>query len=135
MRFEAIDGMKRRGVGVCALALLVLAAGAWLQTTESDAARRCAPVVTGTGPGLTKASVLILSGRVDCEKSRKVIFKALSTTSYKSRQINGWDCESTTRASSNDLYGARCTTQGEREEETIKSTVPHRCHGCDGIRN
>lgn len=64
----------------------------------------------------------------------RVIYRALSTSPYKSKQINGWDCETTTKGRSG-VYGARCTTQGEKEEEIIKSTVPQRCPGCDGIRD
>ena len=135
MRSEAIGNAKRWGLAVCACALLALCMGAWLQATESEAgARRCAPVVTKTGPGYTQASVLIVDGRVDCEKSRKVIYEALSTSSYKSKTINGWDCESTQKGRSG-VFGARCTTEGEKELETIKSTVPQRCPGCDGIRD
>ena len=122
----------RLGVLLCALAL---GAGAWLQATESDAAsRRCAPVVTAAGPGFTQASVLIVSGRVDCEKSRKAIFRALSTTPYRSRTIEGWDCGSSARAGSG-VYGARCTREGEKGEEVIKSTLPQRCPACHKIRD
>ena len=88
----AADGFSGWASSLCALAL---GAVAWLQAAESDAAsRRCAPVVTAAGPGFTQASVLIVSGRVDCEKSRKAIFRALSTTPYESRPIEGWDCRS-----------------------------------------
>jgi hypothetical protein len=117
---------------LCALALV---AGAWLQATESDAAsRRCAPVVTAAGPGFTQAAVVIVSGRVDCEKSRKAIFRALSTTPYESRRIEGWDCRSSARGSSG-VYGARCTREGEKGEEVIKSTLPRRCPGCHKTRD
>ena len=116
-------------------ALLALLVGLSFEAETSAAARHCAPVVTNAGPGLTKATVIIVDGRVDCEKSRKVIFKALSATSYKHRTINGWDCESTKRASASQLFGARCTTEGDVEIETIKSTVPHRCPDCNGIKN
>ena len=116
----------------CALAV---GAAAWLQAADSDAAgRRCAPVVTAAGPGFTQASVLIVSGRVDCEKSRKVIFKALSTTRYKSRTIEGWRCRSSAKGGSG-VYGARCTMQGEKDEEVIKSTLPQRCPACHKTRD
>jgi hypothetical protein len=135
MRLEANDGVRRLGIGVGACVLLMVAIGAWLNATESDAAaRHCAPVVTNVGPGFTKASVLIVSGRVDCQKSRKVIFRALSTTAYESTQINGWNCKSASKGGSG-VYGARCTTEGEKGEEVIKSTVPERCPGCDNIRD
>jgi hypothetical protein len=123
---------SRLGVLICALAIGV---GALLQAAESDAAsRRCAPVVTAAGPGFTQASVLIVSGRVDCEKSRKAIFKALSTTPYKSRTVEGWDCSSSARGGSG-VYGARCTREGEKGEETIKSTLPQRCPACHKTRD
>jgi hypothetical protein len=117
------------------LSVLALAALACLQATESDAAgRRCAPVVTAAGPGFTQASVLIVSGRVDCEKARKAIFKALSTTPYESRRIEGWDCKSSARGGSG-VYGARCTREGEKGEEVIKSTLPQRCPTCHKTRD
>ena len=123
---------SRLGVLLCVLAL---GAGAWLQATESDAAgRRCAPVVTAAGPGFTQASVLIVSGRVDCEKSRKAIFRALSTTPYESRTIEGWNCRSSARGGSG-VYGARCTREGEKGEEVIKSTLPRRCPACHKTRD
>ena len=121
---------------LCAL-LCVLALGvvACLQATESDAAiRRCAPVVTAAGPGFSQASVLIVSGRVDCEKSRKAIFRALSTTPYESRTIEGWNCRSSARGGSG-VYGARCTRQGEKDEEVIRSTLPQRCSACHKTRD
>jgi hypothetical protein len=122
-------------LGVC-LCVLALGLGAcWLHATDSDAAsRRCAPVVTNAGPGFTMASVLIVSGRVDCEKSRRVIFKALSTAPYESRRIEGWDCGSSARGGSG-VYGARCTREGEKGEEVIKSTRPQRCPGCHKVRD
>lgn len=123
---------SRLGVLLC---LLALAAIACLQATESDAAgRRCAPVVTAAGPGFTQASVLIVSGRVDCEKSRKAIFRALSTTPYMGRAIEGWSCRSSGRGGSG-VYGARCTKQGEKGEEVIKSTLPQRCPNCHKTRD
>jgi hypothetical protein len=135
LRIEAIDRAKRWGVSVSACVLVGLAACAWLQVADADASvRHCAPVVSKTGPGFTKASVVIVTGRVDCQKSRKVIFEALSTASYKSKQINGWDCQSTGKGGSG-VYGARCSTQGEKGEEVIKSTVPEHCGGCDNIRD
>jgi hypothetical protein len=123
---------SRPGVLLCALALGL---GAWLQAAESDAAaRRCAPVVTAAGPGFTQASVLIVNGRVDCEKSRKAIFKALSTTPYRSRTIEGWNCRSTAKGGSG-VYGARCTRRGEKDEEVIKSSLPQRCPACHKTRD
>jgi hypothetical protein len=92
-------------------------------------------VVTKEGPGFTKASVLIVAGRVDCEKSRKVIWQALSPKRYKHRRIAGWDCASTARASASGLFGASCEAEGERGREVIKSTTPHRCPDCDSVRN
>ena len=118
----------------CAGALLAVAGGACLRPAESGAASlRCAPVVTGAGPGLTKAWVWIVSGRVDCEKSREVIFKALSTSPYEEMQIKGWACKSTDRGGSG-VWGARCTRDGERGEEVIRSTLPRRCPRCRKIR-
>jgi hypothetical protein len=117
------------------LCVLALGAVAWLQAPEADAAgRRCAPVVTAAGPGFTQASVLIVTGRVDCEKSRKAIFRALSTTPYESRTIEGWHCRSSARGGSG-VYGARCTREGEKGEEVIKSTLPQRCPGCHKTRD
>ena len=124
---------KRLGSASRACALLVLgltpAAGG-----TSSAARRCSPVVTAAGPGLTQATVLIVAGRTDCEKSRKVIFRALSTTRYESKTINGWDCASAAKGGSG-VFGARCTTEGEKGEEVIKSTLPQRCPGCHKTRD
>jgi hypothetical protein len=125
---------KRLGIGVCACALLVLGLSAWLRAEESSAARRCSPVVTGAGPGFTQATVLIVTGRTDCEKSRKVIFRALSTSRYESKTINGWDCASAAKGGSG-VFGARCTTEGEKGEEVIKSTLPQRCPGCHKTRD
>ena len=122
------------GSGICACALLVLGLSAWLHVGESAAARHCSPVVTGAGPGFTQASVLIVTGRTDCEKSRKVIFKALSTSPYASRLVNGWNCASTARGGSG-VYGARCTTEGEKGEEVIKSTLPRPCPSCHKPRD
>ena len=122
----------RPGVLLCALAL---GAGVWLQAADSEAAgRRCAPVVTAAGPGFTQASVLIVTGRVDCEKSRKAIFRALSTTFFESRTIEGWNCGSSARGGSG-VYGARCTREGEKGEEVIKSTLPQRCPTCHKTRD
>ena len=134
MELEASAALKRWGIGICACALVVLGLSAWLQADNSAAARRCAPIVTTTGPGFTQASVLIVTGRTDCEKSRKVISAALSTTSYKKKLVNGWQCASTAKGRSG-VYGARCTTEGEKGEEVIKSTVPQRCPGCDKARD
>jgi hypothetical protein len=122
-------------LGIC-LCVFALGLGAcWLQAADSDAAsRRCAPVVTNAGPGFTMASVLIVSGRVDCEKSRRVIFKALSTVAYESRRIEGWDCGSSAKGGTG-VYGARCTREGEKGEEVIKSTLPQRCPGCHKVRD
>jgi hypothetical protein len=123
---------SRPGILLCVLAL---GAVACLQATEAGAAgRRCAPVVTAAGPGFTQASVLIVSGRVDCEKSRKAIFRALSTAPYESRTIEGWDCGSSARGGSG-VYGARCTREGEKGEEVIKSTLPQRCPACHKTRD
>jgi hypothetical protein len=107
---------------------------AWLQADQSAAALHCAPVVTGAGPGFSQATVLIVTGRTDCEKSRKVIYAALSTVSYKSKPVNGWYCASTARGDSG-VYGARCTTEGEKGEVVIKSTIPQRCPGCHKTRD
>ena len=62
------------------------------------------------------AIVLIVTGRTDCEKSRKVIFRALSNTRYESKAINGWHCASSAKGGSG-VYGARCTTEGEKGED------------------
>lgn len=96
--------------------------------------RHCSPVVTNLGPGYSKATVLIVTGRTDCEKSRRVIFKALSLTGYGHRQIEGWDCSST-GAGGTGVHGASCTTEGEKGEERIRSTVPQRCPGCDKVKD
>jgi hypothetical protein len=125
---------KRWGIGICACMLLILGSSAWLGAEESSAARRCSPVVTGAGPGFTQATVLIVTGRTDCEKSRKVIFRALSTTRYESKSIDGWHCASAAKGGSG-VYGARCTTEGEKGEEAIKSTLPQRCPGCHKARD
>ena len=130
----AAGAAKRLGIGACACVLLILGLSAGLRAEESSAARRCSPVVTGAGPGFTQATVLIVTGRTDCEKSRKVIFRALSTTRYESRAINGWHCASSARGGSG-VYGARCTTEGEKGEEAIKSTLPQRCPGCHKARD
>jgi hypothetical protein len=126
----------RRPAAVAAVVALALAAGLSQQPGSSAASglRYCSPVVTNTGPGYSKASVYILTGRTDCEKARPVIWQALSPSSYKKRQIAGWSCASTSRAGKADLYGARCERNGPEEYEAIKSTVPHRCGDCDGIR-
>jgi hypothetical protein len=130
----AVAAAKRWGVGVCACALLLLGLSAWLRADESSAARYCSPVVTVAGPGFTQASVLIVTGRTDCEKSRKVVFRALSTIPYESRAINGWQCASAAKGGSG-VYGARCTTEGEKGEEVIKSTLPRPCPGCHKPRD
>jgi hypothetical protein len=124
-----------RGPTAAACVLAAIATVLWLGAATSDAAnRRCAPVVSAAGPGLTKASVLIVSGRVDCEKSRKVIFKALSTAPYERRQLKGWDCTSTAEGGSG-VFGALCTAEGEKGEEVIRSTLPQRCPGCSKLRD
>jgi hypothetical protein len=134
-----VSTTSRRGIGralaavACVLAATAIAV--WLGAATSDAAnRRCAPVVSAEGPGLTKASVLIVSGRVDCEKSREVIFKALSVTPYERLQLKGWDCTSTAEGGSG-VFGARCTAEGEKGEEVIRSTLPRRCSGCNKLRD
>jgi len=133
VKVERITARKLRTLA-CACALFGVAIAASLQPAGSDAAnRRCSPVVTAVGPGFAKAFVLILTGRVDCEKSREVIFKALSTSPYEEKQIKAWDCRSTDRGGSG-VYGARCATQGERDEELIRSTIPRRCPACRKIR-
>ena len=135
MSLDAVDHVRRSLLGACACALLIAGVGSGLHAAGAEAAnRRCAPVVTSLGPGFTKASVLIVTGRVDCEKSRRVIFKALSTAPYEGKEIAGWDCRSTRRGGSG-VYGARCTTEGEKGEELIKSTLPRRCPGCHKIRD
>lgn len=136
MGIEAIRVFGRRGAAICALAALGLLAGFAHQSGSAEASglRYCSPVVTNAGPGYSKASFYILTGRTDCEKARKVIWQALSVTSYKQRQIQGWSCASTSRAGSSGLYGARCERDGPDEYEAIKSAVPHRCPDCDGIR-
>jgi hypothetical protein len=134
MGLDASAAVKRWALGICACTLVVIGLSAGLQAGESAAARRCAPVVTKTGPGLTQASVLIVTGRADCEKSRKVIFEALSTVFYKNRLVKGWHCASTDKGRSG-VYGAQCTNEGEKGEEVIRSTVPQRCPGCDKPRD
>lgn len=136
MEIEATRGFGWRAAALCALAALAVLAGLWYQPGSSEASglRYCSPVVTNAGPGYSEASVYILSGRTDCEKSRKVIWQALSATPYGQRQIQGWSCATTDRASKSDLYGVRCEMSGEEEHEAIKSTLPHRCPDCHGIR-
>lgn len=136
MGTEAMRGPRLRGAVACA-AVICLALFAWHGAARSEAGglRYCSPIVTNAGPGYSKASLYIISGRTDCEKSRKVIAQALSPSSYKQRRIQGWDCASTTRAGHSELFGARCEMYGEEEREVIKSTVPHRCPDCHGVRD
>ena len=136
MRFEAMRGAGRWWlVAVGSGALLALVLLSWLGATRSDASgRHCSPVVTNAGPGYNKATVLIVTGRTDCEKSRKVVYKALSTSRYEHHQIGGWDCSSTSKGPSG-VYGARCSTEGEIGVEVIKSTLPKRCPGCHKTRD
>lgn len=118
---------------LCAAALLA-AAGLWLGADRAGAgARHCAPVVSRVGPGLTKAKVLILNGRVDCLQSRKVVYRALSKKRYKKRRVAGWTCTSTRHGRSG-VFGARCATEGYAGREVIRSTVPQRCPDCHGTR-
>jgi hypothetical protein len=136
MRVEALRVVGRSSAAVCVCALLALAFGAWQQTTRSDAAgsKHCSLVVTKAGDTkYSKALVLILEGKVDCEKARKAIFSALSATKYSSRQIGGWTCRSTNRAAPSGPYGAECVK--ENPYEVIKSTTPQPCQSCTHIRD
>jgi hypothetical protein len=117
-----------------------LAVVAGLATTAAGSAgaaqfRRCSPVA-GKAPsgGFDRATVLVVAGKLDCEKSRLQIFKALSATRYEGRQIAGWTCSSTARAGSGHLYGATCTREGD-EREAVRSTVPRPCHSCSSTRD
>jgi hypothetical protein len=118
---------------ICLLGCIgALCAASLLDTPAAPAYQYCSPVVTNAGPGFSKAAVLIVSGRTDCEKSRKVIFRALSAKHYDKRKVLGWTCESTKRADG--AYGALCR-KSAGESLVIKSTTPHRCPGCHGTRD
>jgi hypothetical protein len=105
-----------------------------VKARPSAAALHCTPVVTNLGPGFSQATVLIVTGRTDCEKARRVIFKALSRSPYGHRQIEGWDCEST-GAGATGIHGASCSTEGEKGITKIRSTVPKRCPGCHKVKD
>jgi hypothetical protein len=80
------------------------------------------------------AAFAVVAGKLDCEKSRRQISKALSATRYEGRQIAGWTCSSTARTGSGHLYGATCTREGD-EREAVRSTIPRPCHSCSSIRD
>jgi hypothetical protein len=123
------------GVCACAFFLLVFAAGHG--TERAAATKHCAPVVTKSpGGGFDTATVLVEAGRVDCEKARKVLFSAISKSSYKNRQIQGWTCSSTSRASSSQPYGAKCNRELPGEpRDVVASTQPRPCSDCHSIRD
>lgn len=130
-------GIGRGGVAVCACAL-ALALAAWQGTTHSSqasASMHCPPVVTKAGKAkFSKAFVLIVErDEVDCEKARKTIYRAISAKPYSGRQIRGWTCKSTRRASPAEPYGAIC--EKDEPREVIRSTTPRRCGGCRHIRD
>jgi hypothetical protein len=123
---------RSRALAICGAALLALLAVSGAERAEAGA-RHCAQIISRVGPGYTKATVLIVSGRVDCEKSRRVIYKALSGKRYGKRRIAGWSCTST-RPGRSGVFGARCESEGYVGREVIKSSVPQRCPGCHGTR-
>ncbi len=123
-------GIAAAAVGACALLLLL---GLFNAPGAKAGGKHCAVVVTALGSGLTSASVLVVEGRADCEHSRRVIYKALSTSYYKDRQIEGWDCHST--VAGNGVFGASCSSEGEVGREVIKSSKPKRCPSCNRPRD
>jgi hypothetical protein len=97
--------------------------------------KRCSPVVAhAPGGGFDRAAVLVVSGKQDCEKSRRAISGALSSSRYNDRVIGGWTCFSTARAGSGHLYGASCVRESE-EREAVRSTTPRPCHSCSKVRD
>lgn len=124
-------------LGVCACAFFLLAFAAWHGTERAAAIKHCAPVVTKSpGGGFDTATVLIEAGRTDCEKARRVLFSAISESSYKNRQIQGWTCSSTSRASSSRPYGAKCYRELPGEpRDVVATTQPRPCGSCHSIRN
>jgi hypothetical protein len=123
-----------KAVMAAALVALFAVVAAWATAGAGGAAaaqyRRCSPVAAKSpAGGFDSAAVLVVAGKIDCEKSRREIFKALSATSYKGRQIAGWTCSSTARAGSGHLYGATCSRE-EGEREVVRSTTPKPCSSC-----
>jgi hypothetical protein len=118
-----------------AIALLAVTAFGLPGSANAAQSRRCSPVV-GRAPsgGFDRATVLVVAGKIDCEKSRRQIWNALSAKSYANRQIGGWTCSSTGRVGSGHLYGATCVREGA-EREAVRSTTPKPCHSCSSIRN
>ena len=56
-----------------------------------------ADVATEAGVSRTTVS-FVLNGRTDCEKARRQIYAAISSSRYSDREINGWTCSSTSRS-------------------------------------
>jgi hypothetical protein len=133
------EAMPRKWLLLCACvgAFSLLAFAAWHGTDPAAATKHCAPVVTKSpGGGFDTATVLVEAGRVDCEKARKVLFSAISKSSYKNRQIQGWTCSSTSRASSSQPYGAKCNRELPGEpRDVVASTQPRPCSSCHSIRD
>ena len=128
------------GVGLALLLFLV--AAAWLAAGAGNAdahgSRRCAPVVVkAPGGGFDSAAVLIVAGKTDCEKSRRLISKALSAARFEDRQIAGWSCSTTARVSSGHVFGASCVLESgpNGEREAVRSTTPRPCPGCKSVRD
>ena len=134
---------RKRGVRLIALVgalalLAVIAAGPGTGGAQALRSRYCSPVVVkAPGGGFDSAAVLVTAGKVDCEKSRKLIGKALSPQPYSERQIAGWTCSTTTRASSGHLYGAGCALESGQggEREAVRSTTPRPCPSCKSARD
>lgn len=130
----SVKALRRSALCVAALVVLALAAGS--SPDDSAAFSSCAPVVVKAG-GFYSARVTVVSGRTDCEKARRQIYKAISPTRYSDREINGWTCSSTTRAGSGP-FGAKCAKEAasSREpREVIQSAQPRLCGGCSSTRN
>lgn len=124
-----------RHSSVCFAALLGLALVLGSNPDNSSAFTSCAPVVVKDG-GFYSAKVTVQSGRTDCEKARRQIYSAISSSRYSDREINGWTCSSTSRSGSGP-FGAKCAKEAasSREpREVIQSSRPSPCGSCHSIR-
>jgi hypothetical protein len=131
--------LRSRGLAPTAVVGLIflasIAVGVFGDAAPASAGqyRRCAPVVGRAPGGFDRATVLVVAGKVDCEKSRHAIWNALSGKRYADRDIQGWTCSSTARVSSGHLFGATCVRE-DGEREAVRSTTPRPCPSCSSIR-
>jgi hypothetical protein len=130
----SLQALRRSSLCFAVLLGALLASGS--SPDSSKAFSVCAPVVVKAG-GFYSAKVTVLSGRTDCEKARRQIYAAISSSRYSDREINGWTCSSTSRSGSGP-FGAKCAKEpaSSREpREVIQSAQPRPCGSCHSIRN